>query len=129
VSRSPDGRYEVFDQLTFHGGYGSTLEMRMFSQGELEACLRTAGFTSVSFDTKGNNRFGVAFPQQWSLPVIARRSAFALNGGPTAELMKQWTLHRQVLEGVRKSRWLRLGRQLGLGPDLEISKRNSDSLE
>ena len=34
-----DGRIETFDDLVFHGGPGSTLEMRVFSEDALRGLL------------------------------------------------------------------------------------------
>lgn len=47
VNRTPEGKLEVFDDLNFHGGPGSTLEMRIFSEEDLLQNCRAAGFRSV----------------------------------------------------------------------------------
>ena len=39
VNRTRDGRLETFDKLVFHGGPGSTLEMRVFSERTLKQML------------------------------------------------------------------------------------------
>jgi SAM-dependent methyltransferase len=45
VSRKADGSYEVYDQnIIFHGGPGTVLEMRMFGQDALLHQLGEAGF-------------------------------------------------------------------------------------
>jgi SAM-dependent methyltransferase len=47
VNRTKDGRVEVFPNLLFHGGTGSVLEMRVFSQERLLEHLRKASFTDI----------------------------------------------------------------------------------
>ena len=119
VSRSATGEYRVFDQLRFHGGTGSTLERRIFSEESLRAELAAAGFPIVEFDAVGNREFGVVFDGPCSLPVIARRAPFALGASGVTELAGQFCAARAVLNDLKASRWLRLGRALGAGPNLE----------
>jgi SAM-dependent methyltransferase len=47
VNRTKDGRVEVFENLLFHGGTGSVLEMRVFSEERLLEHLRGASFTDI----------------------------------------------------------------------------------
>ncbi len=109
VSRSDSGEYRVFDNLAFHGGSGSTLEHRLFSDADVRTGLANAGFQTVQFDSSGSREFGVTFVDNWSLPLIAARSAFALSSSGVTEMVEQ-------LRAWRESRWLRLGRAMGLGP-------------
>jgi SAM-dependent methyltransferase len=118
VNRSADGGYQVFDQLVFHGGQGSTLEMRVFSEADLRAMLIAAGLSNVRFETAGNREFGVVFSGPCSLPIVASRVPFSLSLDGIRELMEELVKERKLLSDVRKSRWLRLGRLSGLGPDL-----------
>lgn len=71
-NRRKDGVEEVFDQLVFHGGPGSTLEMRLFSRDSLLAELRAAGFREVRIADEDLPEIGVHWPCRWSLPVLAR---------------------------------------------------------
>jgi SAM-dependent methyltransferase len=48
LNRTADGRIETFDNLAFHGGPGSTLEMRVFSEKDLLANCSAAGFTEIA---------------------------------------------------------------------------------
>jgi SAM-dependent methyltransferase len=48
LNRTIDGRLETFDNLIFHGGPGSTLEMRVFSERDLIAHCRAAGFSRIA---------------------------------------------------------------------------------
>jgi len=118
VGRSSAGDYRVFDGLSFHGGTGSTLERRLFSDESLRSGLANAGFSSVQFDASGNRNFGVVLKSPCSLPILALRGPFALNASGVTELVEQLGACRGILRDVRKSRWLRLGKMLGAGPDL-----------
>jgi SAM-dependent methyltransferase len=68
-----DGREQVFRDLVFHGGDGSTLEMRLFSEAGLIGSLKRAGFRSVSVRAEPCPQFGILHPESWSLPVVARK--------------------------------------------------------
>lgn len=118
VNRAADGHYQVFDQLVFHGGQGSTLERRVFSEADLRARLMAAGLASVRFEAAGNRSFGVVYSGPCSLPIVASRAPFSLRQDAIRELMEQLVKERSLLRDVRESRWLRMGRLLGLGPDL-----------
>ncbi len=48
LNRTADGRLETFDNLVFHGGPGSTLEMRVFSEQDLITNCRAAGFSQIA---------------------------------------------------------------------------------
>lgn len=67
-----DGLQEVFEDLVFHGGPGTTLEMRLFSRDSLLAELRDAGFRDVRIAGEDIPEAGVYWPCTWSLPVLAR---------------------------------------------------------
>lgn len=67
-----DGVEEVFEDLVFHGGPGSTLEMRLFSRDSLLAELKAAGFSDVRIADEDLPEIGVLWPCHWSLPVLAR---------------------------------------------------------
>lgn len=70
-NRRRDGQEEVFDGLVFHGGPGSTLEMRVFSSDGLVRCFREAGFSKVVFAGEVP-RWGIYWPKPYSLPLVAR---------------------------------------------------------
>lgn len=118
VSRSGENGYRVFDHLTFHGGPGFTLEMRVYSEADLRAKLAAAGFLEVRSQVRGSRQFGVAFAGPCSLPLLARRGPFALCSSGITELMEQWTAQRNLLDMVRESRWIKIGRGFGVGPRL-----------
>jgi SAM-dependent methyltransferase len=79
VNRRRDGSIEVFEDLVFHDGDGSTLEMRKFRQGSLVEILRDAGFASVHFAAENRPEWGVEHAQSWSLPIIARKGKFSIS--------------------------------------------------
>jgi GT2 family glycosyltransferase len=67
-----DGREQVFDNLTFHGGPGTVLEMRIFSEAGLLDELKEAGFSSIKICSEPFWEFGIYWRESWSLPIIAR---------------------------------------------------------
>jgi SAM-dependent methyltransferase len=71
-NRRRDGLTEQFDELAFHGGPGTTLEMRIFSRESLLAELDAAGFVEVEIADQPMPEIGVHWPLTWSLPVVAR---------------------------------------------------------
>jgi len=76
VNRRRDGSVEVFEKLMFHGGDGSTLEMRVFTEPSLRALFRQAGFDSIYIATEDTTEFGIEQAVPWSLPIAARKGCF-----------------------------------------------------
>jgi hypothetical protein len=70
-NRRRDGTEEVFDQLVFHGGDGSTLEMREFSRSSLTAELEAAGFSRIRIAEQDVYEWGIVWLQPWSIPFVA----------------------------------------------------------
>jgi SAM-dependent methyltransferase len=66
-----DGRAQSFDDLIFHGGPGSTLEMRLFSRTGLERAFLDAGFGRVRIAADPCPRFGIEWREPWSVPMVA----------------------------------------------------------
>lgn len=73
VNRRRDGSTEIFENLCFHGGDGSTLEMRIFNEELLRSTILSAGFDEVHVATENVPEFGVEHAQAWSLPIVARK--------------------------------------------------------
>lgn len=71
VNRTADGALQTFGDLTFHGGPGSTLEMRMFSQEGLRANCRAAGFGEITF-AEDYPDYGIVWVP-WSRGMILRK--------------------------------------------------------
>lgn len=71
-NRCRDGRRQRFDDLIFHGGPGSTLEMRLFARAALLRDLEAAGFHDIRLAGQSFPEYGVSWPHEWSIPVTAR---------------------------------------------------------
>ncbi len=83
INRQRDGAIEVFENLSFHGGDGSTLEMRVFSEAALKEIIAGAGFASVRIASEDIPAFGVLHGETWSLPIVGRKGDFR---PPSAEI-------------------------------------------
>jgi SAM-dependent methyltransferase len=71
-NRTRDGRYQTFTDLIFHGGPGSTLEMRVFSRASLEHDFAKAGFKTIRVAEEPCFAHGIIWPEPWSVPILAR---------------------------------------------------------
>jgi SAM-dependent methyltransferase len=126
VNRRRDGELEITDRLSFHDGPGSTLEMRHLTIDALRAGLLRSGFSEVDFFTSDLPHLGIIFDSGASQPLSARKQRFTLDRAALAQLAELWVQQRLevgTMERLRKqmalasrSRWLRLGRLLGVGP-------------
>jgi SAM-dependent methyltransferase len=87
VNRRRDGTLETFDDLVFHGGPGSTLELRVFTEDSLRELLTGAGFESLHIASRCYPEFGVEHSESWSLPIAARKGRFV---APPAELASEY---------------------------------------
>jgi SAM-dependent methyltransferase len=65
------GKRETFADLVFHGGPGSTLEMRIFSRSALERAFLEAGFARVRVAAEPYLPFGIHWHESWSPPLVA----------------------------------------------------------
>ncbi len=78
-NRTLAGENEVFRNLVFHGGPGSTLEMRVFTKESVVDHLRNAGFIDIKFhdDWSDMNKYGIFWSPRndhnWSLVITAKR--------------------------------------------------------
>ena len=70
-----DGRREEFRDLVFHGGPGSTLEMRLFSLAALQRHFAAAGFVDLRAHDEPHFEHGIFWWHPWSLVLSARRPA------------------------------------------------------
>ena len=128
INRRRDGTLEIRDDLVFHGGTGETLEMREFGISALEARLRGAGFRDVHFLTSNVPEWGILFDHDTSQPLVARKQPYALDRCAQTQLFEAWrdsagsgSLEDQ-LRLATQSRWIKLGRKLGVGPRFEITR-------
>jgi len=104
VNRTAEGELQVFDNLVFHGGPGSTLEMRMLNESALRRALLDAGFSELHFYAEDYAPFGIRNAGSWSLPLAARKQRFELTPPLRTELLQQFgELHvtlRRVTEKI-----------------------------
>jgi hypothetical protein len=73
LNRSDDGRFAIHENLVFHSGAGTTLEMRVFCRTDLEKHLANAGFADINIFSKDVLEWGILHKRPWSLPILARR--------------------------------------------------------
>ena len=129
INRRADGTLEIRDDLIFHGGTGSTLEMREFGATSLRQKLCAAGFHEVEFLTGNVPECGILFDHDVSQPLIARKERFAMESRTIAEFTDAYRAAQQEawsgqesadrMRLAASSRWVKLGRRLGVGPKLE----------
>jgi SAM-dependent methyltransferase len=72
-NKTRTGVVQEFNDLVFHGGPGTTLEMRVFSETALIQHLKDAGFAHIKVHQTADLVHGIWWPQPWSLPLSARR--------------------------------------------------------
>jgi hypothetical protein len=70
--RRSDGSVVVHDDLIFHGGPGSTLEMRLFGLADLLDHCQRAGFSEAAVQDAEVTERGIAWAHPWSVPILAR---------------------------------------------------------
>jgi SAM-dependent methyltransferase len=87
VNRRKDGTIETFDNLMFHGGHGSTLEMRVFAEEPLKEMLMHTGFREIHVASENSPAFGIDHAETWSLPIAARKGKFVV---PSVELLREY---------------------------------------
>jgi SAM-dependent methyltransferase len=133
INRRADGTLETREDLAFHEGPGSVLEMRQFGLSGLRRKLLAAGFCEVHFLVDDVPEAGIIFDRDVSQPFIARKQPFALDGAAQGQLMDAWIAGQRDLRAAEErsrtlserihmaseSRWVRLGRLLGIGPKFE----------
>ncbi len=68
-----DGAVQVFEDLVFHEGPGTTLEMRLFSERSLIKEFEQAGLGKLKIHKVPYFEFGIYSPYDWSLPMSVRK--------------------------------------------------------
>jgi len=119
VNRRSDGTLEVLDDLIFHGGSGETPEMREFGVTSLRAKLLAAGFQHLDLLSTDIPEIGIVFDDDVSQLLIARKQPFALDAAARRDLVAQWRRQSAQISLASQSRWLKLGRSLGVGPKFD----------
>jgi hypothetical protein len=79
VSRDTDGKFVLYENPIFHGGPGTTLEMREFSLDGLMAELEAAGFTEIMLHADTVPEWGIFSRNRYGVPVTARKPARVLD--------------------------------------------------
>lgn len=72
INTTIHGEQQEFTNLSFHGGQGATLELRVFTKSSIKHELKKSGFRKIEFSKCYEPRFGIAGPINWSLPITAR---------------------------------------------------------
>jgi SAM-dependent methyltransferase len=72
VNITSDGREQRFSDLSFHGGDGSTLELRIYSYPHLVRLLGEAGFVDVKLHDSQYPQWGIIHDSLLGLPITAR---------------------------------------------------------
>jgi SAM-dependent methyltransferase len=111
VNRRRDGTLEAREDLVFHEGPGMVLEMRQLGRTGLRAKLLAAGFRAVDYLVEDVKVSGILFDCDVSQPLIARKERFCIDPGELLDALAK-------LRMASESRWVRLGRKLGVGPKL-----------
>lgn len=119
VNRTRGGETQVFDDLVFHVSFGDpALEAREFSERDLVATLRGAGFAEVRVYSEEDPAFGIAHNETCSFPIAARKGPFALGRDAAREIVEEWRgvrqTHDREMRRLGRSYWFRIGRKLGL---------------
>lgn len=99
VNRTAAGEWQVFDDLVFHGGAGSTAELRLYSESGLREELQRAGCGYVRFVGEECAPFGVLHEGNWGLPVVAGRTRFRMARESVAELVELYVAETRELTG------------------------------
>jgi SAM-dependent methyltransferase len=67
-----NGVEQIYDHLVFHGGEGTTLELRVFSESSLIEEFQEAGFSNIKIYKDDDLKHGVHWGIDWCLPIAAR---------------------------------------------------------
>ncbi len=72
VNTMADGEKQEFRELVFHSGPGATIELRIFTKSSIRNELKKSGFGEIEFCKCNEPRYGIIWPLNWSLPIVAR---------------------------------------------------------
>lgn len=73
INRTRTGETQVYSNLCFHGGWGATLEMRVFSESSLREDLKKGGFRSVDLFDSDYPEFGIFNTEDVALMMVLRK--------------------------------------------------------
>lgn len=72
VNVTEDGREQRFTNLSFHGGDGSTLELRYYAFDDLVRGLLEAGFMDIRLHDQDHPQWGIIHKDRCHLPITAK---------------------------------------------------------
>jgi SAM-dependent methyltransferase len=98
VGRTNTGELTASRSLLFHGGQGSTLEMRQFSATGLRNSLLAAGFCEIVFHADDWPEYGIRHAESWSLPLAARKETTPAVEALIRELVEQYRLANELAD-------------------------------
>ncbi len=81
-NKTKAGVVQEFNDLVFHEGPGSTLEMRVFAENALIQHLKDTGFADIKVHRTADLVHGIWWPEPWSLPISARKPNRPSNSRP-----------------------------------------------
>ena len=78
-NKSKEGRDQYFENLRFHGGDGSTLEMRIFSKKFLIEAAQASSFKDYKIYNDNVSKYGIYWEAYSSFPITFRKSTINQN--------------------------------------------------
>jgi SAM-dependent methyltransferase len=93
------GESQCFAAPVFHGGPGSTLELRVFSESSIIDAMLQAGFSEIAIYSGNEPRHGIHWTGKWSVPIVARMSP---GGSPKLSCEQRPQRFRRLLAAARR---------------------------
>jgi len=72
-NKTTTGVVQEFNDLIFHGGPGTTLEMRIFSETDLIQHLKDTRFVDIKIHRAADLVHGIWWAEPWAFPISARK--------------------------------------------------------
>jgi len=73
INKDKDGTEKIYTNVRFHGGKGSTLEMRVFSESSLLDSLSKAGFRHIRIHDDHKPEYGIIWRLNRSFPISMKK--------------------------------------------------------
>jgi hypothetical protein len=74
INKTNSAEVQIFDNLVFHDGPGTTLEMRLFSKQDVFDRLIKAGFDTIEEHSYNYKEYGILWQYTNSVPILARKT-------------------------------------------------------
>ena len=91
LNQTRDGKTQEFTRLTFHGGPGSVVEMRLWGKESLVSDVHDAGFESVRIYEEENSEYGIIWLPYDATEAPYRPLIYGLDTPP-------WALRKHELQ-------------------------------